>query len=238
MAIGANMIKVSCSFCGRKPDNEKFDSDFWPLYTRNIDSYSNVCICNACKRVHPDAYDFYFSEKEEEPMKVKVKRDSKEEIEVDVNDLQYNDEFDISKDGEVIATGIVTDTWESNGACKVDVIISFKKEGKIWKDLGYDCFEDMIDDIAKRHREGEEQKDDKIDMLKTMINSIYGAKGLNAMSGIYEKSDAMEAIYGLDKHQAAEFVALLSAEVGIYGEIDKIAILNSLKKVRGRGLYD
>ena len=74
MAIGANinMIKVSCSFCGRKPYNEKFDSDFWPLYTRNIDLYSNVSICNACKIRHPNAFDFYFSEKEEEPMKVKV----------------------------------------------------------------------------------------------------------------------------------------------------------------------
>lgn len=156
MAIGANinMIKVSCSFCGRKPDNEKFDSDFWPLYTRYIDSYSNVCICNACKIRHPNAFDFYFSEKEKEPMKVKVRRDEiKEiEIEVDVNELQAHDKFDISKGGEVIATGTVFDAWTGvDGTQRIDATISFKKEGKTWRDLGYDCFEDMIDDIAKRH---------------------------------------------------------------------------------------
>lgn len=152
MAIGTNMIKVSCSFCGRKPDNERLDSDFWPLYARCIDSYSNVCICNACKIRHPNAYDFYFSEKEEGPMKVKVRRDSKEEIEVDVNDLQYNDEFDISKYGEVIATGTIVDTWvDKYGVQRADVTVTFKKEGKTWRDLGYDCFDDMIDDIAKEH---------------------------------------------------------------------------------------
>lgn len=84
-------------------------------------------------------------------MKVKIRRDFKKEIEVDVNDLRYLDEFDITKGSDVIATGIVTDTWESNGACKADVTITFKKEGKTWKDLGYECLEGMIDDIAKEH---------------------------------------------------------------------------------------
>ena len=85
-------------------------------------------------------------------MKVKVRRDSKEEIEVDVNDLRCDDEFDISKGNEVIATGTIVDAWADRyGVQRADVTITFKKEGKTWKDLGYDCFEDMIDDIAKEH---------------------------------------------------------------------------------------
>lgn len=87
-------------------------------------------------------------------MKVKVRRDEIKEVEidVDVNELQVHDKFDISKGGEVIATGTVFDAWTGvDGTQRIDATISFKKEGKTWKDLGYNSFEDMIDDIAKEH---------------------------------------------------------------------------------------
>ncbi len=123
-------------------------------YFKYIDAY----VCTHCSIIYPRLIEILMDEndnkrnEEEESMKVKVRRDSKEEIEVDVNDLQYNDEFDISKDGEVIATGTIIDTWvDKYGVQRADITLTFKKEGKTWKDLGYNCFEDMIDDIAKEH---------------------------------------------------------------------------------------
>lgn len=94
----------------------------------------------------------YEEKEEEEPMKVKVRRDENKEIEIDVNELQVHDKFDISKGGEAIATGTVFDAWTGvDGTQRIDATISFKKESKSWQDLGYDCFEDMVDDIAKEH---------------------------------------------------------------------------------------
>ena len=59
---------------------------------------------------------------------------------------------DISRGGEVIATGTVFVAWTGvDGTKRIDATISFNKESKTWEDLGYDCFEDMIDDIAKEH---------------------------------------------------------------------------------------
>ena len=90
--------------------------------------------------------------KEENQMKVKVRRNEKKEIEVDIDDLRYNDEFDISKNGEVIAVGTVADVWTNKGVRRANVDLTFTKESKTWEDLGYDCFEDMIDDIAAQHK--------------------------------------------------------------------------------------
>ena len=101
---------------------------------------------------HKSVYVPYNKIKEDEEMKVKVRRNESKEIEIDVNDLQVHDTFDISRGGEVIATGTVFDAWTGvDGTQRIDAIISFKKESKTWEDLGYDCFEDMIDDIAKEH---------------------------------------------------------------------------------------
>lgn len=170
--ISSESKRYFCGFCGRCSSEQSADSNFWPMYMRHIDPF--VIMCDSCKGKHPDVFELYFSEfsekekegKEEEPMKVKVRRDEikETEIEVDVNELQVHDRFDLSKNGEVIATGTVFDAWTGvDGAYRIDATISFKKESKTCK-KHYGCL-DAADSYGESYVEIEQNG------AKTIVHS-------------------------------------------------------------------
>ena len=68
-------------------------------------------------------------------------------------DLDMGDKIRIMIGGEVYEATVVRRPARvySSESC-LDLVVDIGKTlNKTWKDLGYDCFEDMIDDIAKEH---------------------------------------------------------------------------------------
>ena len=106
---------------------------------------------------------------------INVKRKVTREEDVTVNgilDLDMGDKIRIMLGGEVYeATVARRPASVYSGESNLDLVVDvYKPLSKSWKELGYDCFEDMIDDVAKRHgRLG--HKDEKI--IKSIDPSNY-----------------------------------------------------------------
>lgn len=150
-----------CDFCGRCSSEQSVDSNFWPMYM-SYDPY--LIMCSSCKKAHPDDFKLYFSEKEEKPMdynkkkdtSINVKRKVTREEDVTVNgilDLDMGDKIKIIIGGEVYEATVARRPASvySDGSHLDLTVDVYKPLSKSWKELGYDSFEDMINDVAKRH---------------------------------------------------------------------------------------
>lgn len=87
---------------------------------------------------------------------IDIKRNVTREEDMTINsifDLDIGDKIRIIIGGEVYeATVARRPASVYSGESYLDLVANVNKPlSKTWKDLGYDCFEDMIDDIAKRH---------------------------------------------------------------------------------------
>ena len=87
---------------------------------------------------------------------INVKRKVTREEYVTVNsilDLDVGDKIKVIIGGEVYeATVARRPASVYSGESYLDLVVDiYKPLSKSWKELGYNCFEDMIDDVAKRH---------------------------------------------------------------------------------------
>lgn len=159
MAKGARRF---CCGCGKKIP-QVTDCLY---YFKYIDEY----VCTYCSIVYPRLIEILMDEndnkrnEEEKTMDYNKKKDTsidvmryvtREEV-VTVNNLhnlEGGDKIKVMINGEVYEAKVARrPPIDYFGEAELAIAVSIDKPlSKTWKDLGYDCFEDMIDDIAKRH---------------------------------------------------------------------------------------
>lgn len=77
-----------------------------------------------------------------------------------LHDLEGGDKIKVIINGEVYEAKVARrPPIDYSGEAELAIAVYIDKPlSKSWRELGYNSFEDMIDDIAKRHREDEELK--------------------------------------------------------------------------------
>ena len=180
-----------CEMCGRfelseQPLTYSVEYGIWlcndclnSVVEVNKNLFGKVLMENLFKH-HKSVYVPYNKIKEENKMKAKRDITKKETVSLtSVSELKPRDEIKV-KVGENFYPAIVIREphWSGDGdrCLDVSVLLNSPIKSMTWEDLGYDCFEDMIDDIAKEHGSLGHKEDAKIKKNAACFNAAdsYG----------------------------------------------------------------
>ena len=165
-------------------------------------------------------HDYVQYNKFKEENKMKAKRDitKKETVSLtSVSELKPRDEIKV-KVGENVYPAIVVREphWLSGDADRcldISVLLNSPIKSMTWEDLGYDCFEDMIDDIAKEHRSLKYNYDE---FIASKIESLDPDQAVVFAEDLCNKAKKGRGLKLLDLYSSFKFAQRFKEEHPLY----------------------